>query len=78
MKTSATFSFTIPIELSIQMDVYIEEHGLKRSQFIKNAIVSFLNEKHKKEMMPKLMEDIYKEIIDVKQNLTKMNIKDSE
>lgn len=67
MSKSVTLSFAIPIELSIQMNVYMETKGLNRSQLIKAALVSFLNTQQKKENIPELLETMHEELLEIKQ-----------
>jgi metal-responsive CopG/Arc/MetJ family transcriptional regulator len=71
MSKTVTLSFASPIDLAIQMDVYMETKGLNRSQLIKAALVSFLDLQKKKETIPEALSAIHKEILDIKKILKK-------
>lgn len=67
MSKSITLSFTAPIELTIQLDMYTETHRISRSQLIKTAIVAFLeSQERQEEDTPKLLEKIYEEMLEIK------------
>ena len=69
MGKSATLSFTIPIELSIEMDLFMETQEIGRSQFIKEAIKSFLLSNKEKEQIPTLLQEIKESIIEMKSTI---------
>ena len=71
MSKTVTLSFAAPIDLAIQMDVYMETKGLNRSQLIKAALVSFLDSQKKKETIPEVLNTIHKEILDIKRIIEK-------
>jgi metal-responsive CopG/Arc/MetJ family transcriptional regulator len=71
MSKTVTLSFAAPIDLAIQMDVYMETKGLNRSQLIKAALVSFLDSQKKKETIPEVLNTIHKEILDIKRIIKK-------
>ena len=71
MNKSVTLSFAIPIELSIQMNVYMETKGLNRSQLLKAAVISFLGSQKKKELMPELLKTVHEEVLEIKKILNK-------
>jgi metal-responsive CopG/Arc/MetJ family transcriptional regulator len=71
MSKTVTLSFAAPIDLAIQMDVYMETKGLNRSQLIKAALVSFLDSHKKKETIPEVLNTIHKEILDIKRIIKK-------
>ena len=71
MSKTVTLSFTAPIDLAIQMDVYMETNGLNRSQLIKTALISFLDIQKKQESMPEVLNVIHNEILDIKRIIKK-------
>lgn len=71
MSKTVTLSFAAPIDLAIQMNVYMETKGLNRSQLIKAALASFLDEQQKKESIPEALDTIYNEILDIKNIIKK-------
>jgi metal-responsive CopG/Arc/MetJ family transcriptional regulator len=71
MSKTVTLSFAAPIDLAIQMDVYMETKRLNRSQLIKAALVSFLDSQKKKETIPEVLNTIHKEILDIKRIIKK-------
>ena len=71
MSKTVTLSFAAPIDLAIQMNVYMETKGLNRSQLIKAALVSFLDVQKKKETIPEMLNTIHNEILDIKKIIKK-------
>jgi hypothetical protein len=71
MSKTITLSFAAPIDLAIQMDVYMETKGLNRSQLMKASLVSFLDSQKKKESIPETLNTIHKEILDIKRIIEK-------
>ena len=71
MARSITLSFTLPIELSIQMNVYMETKNLNRSQLLKTAITTFLNSEKTKDLMPSLMKNIHQDVLEIKKIISK-------
>lgn len=66
MSNTITMSFSAPIELSIQMEEYMELTGFNRSELIKASLMSYLDSKNKEKDFQKLLEEIYKDVIDIK------------
>ena len=66
MSNTITMSFSAPIELSIQMEEYMELTGFNRSELIKASLMSYLDIKNKEKDFQKLLEEIYKDVIDIK------------
>ncbi len=71
MNKTVTLSFAAPIDLAIQMDVFMETKGLNRSQLIKAALISFLDLQKRKETIPEVLDTIHEEIIDIKNIIQK-------
>jgi metal-responsive CopG/Arc/MetJ family transcriptional regulator len=74
MSRTVTLSFAIPIEMSIEMNVYMETKGLNRSQLLKAAVRNFLDSHQKKESMPKTLNAVHKDVLEIKRMLCR-NIK---
>ena len=74
MSRTVTLSFAIPIEMSIEMNVYMETKGLNRSQLLKAAVRNFLDSQQKKESMPKTLNAVHKDVLEIKRMLCR-NIK---
>jgi hypothetical protein len=66
MSNTVTISFTLPVELSIQLDLYMEANHLNRSQVIKAALSAYLYGQQKKDETPDLLEKIYAELLEIK------------
>ena len=73
MSKTVTLSFAAPIDLAIQMNVYMETKGLNRSQLIKAALTSFLELQKKKDTIPESLDAIQKEILELR-NLIKKEV----
>ena len=73
MSKTVTLSFAAPIDLAIQMNVYMETKGLNRSQLIKAALTSFLELQKKKDTIPESLDAIHKEILELR-NLIKKEV----
>ena len=69
MSRTVTLSFAIPIEMSIEMNVYMETKGLNRSQLLKAAVRNFLDSQQKKESMPKTLNAVHKDVLEIKRML---------
>ena len=74
MSRTVTLSFAIPIEMSIEMNVYMETKGLNRSQLLKAAVRNFLDSQQKKGSMPKTLNAVHKDVLEIKRMLCR-NIK---
>ncbi|PCJ22177.1 MAG: hypothetical protein COA94_09260 [Rickettsiales bacterium] len=70
-KSVVSLSFAVPLELSIQMNVYMETKGLNRSQLIKAALRLFLEIQKKKEDIPVKLEEIHQELLNIKKIVSK-------
>ena len=71
MSKTVTLSFAIPIEMSIEMSLHMEIKKMNRSQLLKAAIREFLDSQKEKENMPKVVNEIRKEITEIKKLLCK-------
>lgn len=71
MSKTVTLSFAAPIDLAIQMNLYMETKGLNRSQLIKAALLSFLDSQQKNEAIPEVLNSIHKEVLDIKDLIKK-------
>lgn len=69
MSQTVTMSFSAPLELSIQMEEYMEMKGLNRSELIKIALSSYIRRQDEKKQSTKLLKEIHKDVIDIKMKL---------
>ena len=69
MSQTVSMSFSAPLELSIQMEEYMELKGLNRSELIKIALSSYIRRQEEKKQSTKLLEEIHKDVIDIKMKL---------
>lgn len=75
MSKTVTMSFSAPLELSIQMEEYMELKGFNRSELIKIALNSYIKDQEDKRKSTKLLEEIYKNVIDLKEELNQLHNK---
>lgn len=70
--STITISFTAPVELSIKIEEYMENHDFKaRSPLIRIAITKFLEEKEKSTNTPEVLNEIYNEVLQIKKLINK-------
>lgn len=75
MLKTVTMSFSAPLELSIQMEEYMELKGLNRSELIKSALSSYIRDQGDKRKAAKLLEEIHKDVIEMREKLQQLTDK---
>ena len=65
-------SFSTPIELSIQMEEYMELTGLNRSELIKISLVNYLESKKSKKNYDESLEKLKQDLDDIKNMLSEL------
>lgn len=75
MSKTVTMSFSAPLELSIQMEEYMELKGLNRSELIKTALNSYIKDQGDKRKATKLLEEMHKDVIEMKEKLKQLTDK---
>lgn len=71
MSKTITLSFAAPIDLAIQMDLYMETKGVNRSQLIKAALLSFLHSQEKQVNITEILDGIHNDVIEIKSLIKK-------
>lgn len=78
MAQSVTLSFSAPLELSIQMEEYMENTKLNRSELIKEALVEYFKSYDKKVIVSKLIENTYKTVLEIKKDIDSIKNKNGD
>jgi metal-responsive CopG/Arc/MetJ family transcriptional regulator len=63
---SVSYSFSIPLELSIQMEECMENTGFNRSELIKIALIEYIKSLKEKNNYQKTVKDIYDVVLEIK------------
>lgn len=71
MAKSITMSFSVPLELSIQMEEHMENEKISRSELIKNALEFYLELKESNKESNRLICEMYKMVTEMKDILKK-------
>jgi metal-responsive CopG/Arc/MetJ family transcriptional regulator len=71
MSKSITMSFSIPLELSIQIEEQIENEKISRSKLIKKALEIYLEQKKIDKESSKLINEIFKIVVETRDLLKK-------
>lgn len=71
MAKSITMSFSVPVELSIQMEEHMENEKITRSELIKNALSTHLQLKESNRESNKLIFEMHEMITEIKDILKK-------
>lgn len=66
MTKSVTMSFSVPLELSIQMEECMENKGFNRSELIKTALIAYLKSQDEKKQILKTLEDTHETVLEIK------------
>ena len=78
MASSITMSFSAPIELTIQIEEYLEVHGISRSELIQRSLSYYINLSIDQEKQIKknedLLEEVHKNILEIKSMLEKTEV----
>ena len=71
MSKSITMSFSIPLELSIQIEEQMENEKISRSNLIKKALETYLEQKKSDKESSKLINEMFKIVVETRDLLKK-------
>jgi hypothetical protein len=72
MSKSITMSFSVPLELSIQMEECMENTGFNRSELIKISLLAYFKSQEEKKQTAKKIEDTYEAVLELKEMVSKL------
>lgn len=72
MAKSMTMSFSVPLELSIQMEECMENTGFNRSELIKVALLAYIKSQEEKKQEAKKIEDTYEIVLELKKMISQL------
>ena len=69
---SVSYSFSIPLELSIQMEECMENTGFNRSELIKVSLLAYFKAQEEKKQNSKKIEDTYEAVLELKEMVSQL------
>lgn len=72
MAKSVTMSFSIPVELSIQMEECMENTGFNRSELIKVSLLAYFKAQEEKKLITKKIDNTYEIVLELKKMISEL------